>query len=180
HLGDSSIVADIAWSFLLHFCDPYRFSAAQFAVANRALSRWRELAGFQTHPDDSPKARSIALAPWLGADVVTEDGPRYLDVRPVVRKIRRRIESLEAGETPDQLRLGRELSGPACITLLRMISDALRPDARFVGDAVPPVATSVELVFGHEHMFAAIAGEPLESLEQISSKSDRISHERIA
>jgi len=180
HLGDSSIAADIAWSFLLHFCDPYRFSAAQFAVANRALSRWRELAGFQSHPDDSPKARVITLAPWLGEEIITEDGPRYIDVRPVVRKIRRRIESLEAGETPDQLRLGRELSGPACIVLLRMLSDALRPNASFAGDAVSPKTTSVELIFGHEHMFAAITGEPLEGLQQVSAKSDRISHERIA
>lgn len=180
HLGDSSIVADIAWSFLLHFCDPYRFSAAQFTVANRALSRWRELAGFQTEPDDSAKARYITLAPWLGENVVTPDGPQYVDVRAVVRKIRKRIESLEAGQSPEELRLGRELTAAGCITLLRMLSDALRPDARFTGDAVDPNAASVELVLGHEHMFAAIAGEPLETTQQVNAKSDRISHERIA
>jgi len=180
HLGDSSIGADIAWSFLMHFCDPYRFSAAQFAVANRALSRWRELAGFQAQPDDSSKARTIPLAPWLGSEVVTADGPKFIDVRPVVRKIRRRIESLEAGETPEQLRLGKELNAAACITLLRTISDALHPEAKFCGDGISLDATAVELVFGHEHMFAAIAGEALEIVQQVTSKSDRISHERIA
>lgn len=179
HLGESSIVADIAWSFLLHFCDPYRFSAAQFNVANRALSRWRELAGFQNRPDDSSKAREVALAPWLGENVVTDDGPKYLDVRPVVRKIRRRIEALEAGETPEQLRLGRELAAPACIKLLRMIDDSLRPNACFTGDALPASATQVALILGNEHMFEAIAGVPLEET-QVTSKSDRISHERIA
>ena len=36
---------------------------------------------------------------------------RWLDVRKVERKIDQRIEALLAGESPESLKLGRELSG---------------------------------------------------------------------
>ena len=96
HLGEATIAGDVAWSLLLHFCDPYRLSPAQFNVANRAISRWCSFASFQAERDEDPKAKAIPLAKWLGEEIVSEGGPKWLEVRPVIRKIRKRVESLEA------------------------------------------------------------------------------------
>ena len=94
HLGESNIAGHVAWAFLLRLIQPYRLSAHQLAVANRALSRWRELANFQAVPDSDPKAQAIALDPLFGC-TIPEGLPRFLDVRPIVRKIRHRIEALQ-------------------------------------------------------------------------------------
>lgn len=177
HLGESTVAGDVAWSLLLHFCDPYRFSPAQLTVANRAISRWCDFAGFQAHADDDPKSKAIPLANWLGDEVLGEGGPRWLEVRPVIRKIRKRIEALEAGETPEQLKLGRELTPPACIRLLRDMDRALRPDARAPGVLLGK--PTVDLVFGNEHLYTLVAGKPL-SEDQLTAKSSSISHERMA
>lgn len=41
HLGEANIAGHLAWAFMLTLIDPYRLSAAQLTVANRAISRWR-------------------------------------------------------------------------------------------------------------------------------------------
>ena len=124
HFGESHIGGHLAWAFLLRLADPYRLSAAQLAVANRAISRWRELAAFRQAPDDDPRAHSIDLAPLFDGPL-PEGLPRWLEVRKVVRKINQRIEALQAGESPESLKLGRELSGNACIRLLHDLESSL-------------------------------------------------------
>jgi hypothetical protein len=62
HLGDSNIAGHVAWAFLLRLIEPYALSVHQMAVASRALSRWRELAGFQAMPDSDPKAQAVPLS----------------------------------------------------------------------------------------------------------------------
>ncbi|HZX33381.1 MAG TPA: hypothetical protein VFF03_18675 [Rhodocyclaceae bacterium] len=155
HIAESHIAGHVAWAFLLQFADPYRLAAAQLAVANRAFSRWRELATFRMHPEDSPRGRDLPLMDILGDDGLAEGGPRWLDVRPVTRKVRNRIESLEAGETPEALKLGRELSGAACIRLLSQLDEALRPARAPVGGEKGDVA----LVFGAENIYGLFAGK---------------------
>lgn len=177
HLSESTIAGDIAWALLLHFSDPYRFSPAQLAVANRALSRWSDLAAFQASPDEDPKAKAIPLATWLGEEVISEGGPKWMEVRPVIRKIRKRIESLEAGESPEQLKLGRELTSSACIRLMRDLDRALRPAARPAGAILRK--PTVDLVFGNENLYTLISGR-LFSDDEVTVKSSTISHERLA
>lgn len=156
HVGESHISGQVAWAFLLQFIDPYRLSLAQLLVANRALSRWRELVAFRMQPDASPRARDLPLMDLLGKDGLAEGGPRWLDVRPVARKIRKRIEALEGGAAPEALNLGRELSATACIRLLVQLDEALRP-----GPATENRdAGNVDLVFGAENIYALLAGKP--------------------
>jgi hypothetical protein len=57
--GEANIAGHLSWAFMLRLVDPYRLSAAQLAVANRAISRWRELASFQAIPDDDPSGHSV-------------------------------------------------------------------------------------------------------------------------
>jgi hypothetical protein len=171
HISESHVAGHGAWAFLLQFSDPYRLSMAQLAVANRAFSRWRELALFRAQPDDSPRARDLQLSAILGEKA----GSRWLDVRPVARKIRNRIEALEAGESPEALKLGRELSPTACIRLLRELDEALRPGTSVDGRE----SGSLNLVFGAENIYALLAGERLNPAAG-GAPARKMDHQRLA
>ncbi|MGE5493503.1 MAG: hypothetical protein ACM31P_19770 [Actinomycetota bacterium] len=175
HIAESHIAGHVAWAFLLQFADPYRLSPAQLAVANRAFSRWRELAAFRMHPDDSSRARDLPLMDILGNDGLAEGGPRWIDVRSVTRKIRNRIESLDAGEKPEALKLGRELSATACTRLLSQLDEALRPARAPIGGEKGDVA----LVFGVENIYGLLSGERFSS--GASQPAHRtVDHRRLA
>lgn len=177
YLSQSTVAGDVAWSFLLLFSDPYRFSQAQFNVVNRAFSRWCDLANFQAEPSLDRHSKTISLANWLNAGIVSEGKPQWLDVRPVVRKIRQRIESLKAGESPEKLKLGRELTSAACIRLMHDLDHVLRPKPKPQGDTLD--LNTVDVVFGNENLYHLLAGKPL-SENKLSAKSGTISHERLA
>lgn len=174
HQGESHIAGQVAWALLLQLSDPYRLSLAQLAVANRALGRWRELAAFRAAPEADPKGRTVPLAVILGRAEDLPAGSRWLDVRPVVRKIGKRIAALEAGESPESLNLGRDLPADACVRLLRLLEEALRPTQ-------PPVAGAVggKLVFGPENAYLLFTGRPLQPTA-MDAMSRSLRHQRMA
>ena len=174
HLGESNIAGHVAWAFLLRLIDPYRLSAHQLAVANRALGRWRELTNFQATPDSDPKAQAVMLDHLFG-EPIPEGLPGYLDVRPIIRKIRSRIEALQAGESPESLKLGRELSSAACIRLLHDIRICLSQHNITPATEVGELA----LTFGGENAYTLFSGKPLNS-QGLGTKSATISHQRVA
>ena len=175
HFGDSHIGGHLAWAFLLRLADPYRLSAAQLAVANRAISRWRELAAFRQAPDDDPRAHSIDLAPLFDGPL-PEGVPRWLEVRKVVRKIDQRIEALQAGESPESLKLGRELSGSACIRLLHDLESSLESHIESPSTEIG----EIELAFGPEHCFNVLTGEALNPGGGLDAGSASLAHQRVA
>jgi hypothetical protein len=175
HYGQANIAGHLAWAFILRLIDPYRLSAAQLTVANRAISRWRELAAFQAAPDDDPRAHSVDLSSLFGA-ALPAGIPRWLEVRRIVRKIDQRIAGLEGGETPESLKLGRELSAAACIRLLRTLESSLEahagPESTEVGE--------IELAFGAEHAYAVFTGEMLNAPRSLDGASASLAHQRMA
>lgn len=172
---DSNILGHVAWAFLLNAVDPYRLSLAQLTVTNRAFSRWREMAGFQAAPPDDPKAKTIPL-PFILPRIHLPDGAlRWLEIRSVVRKIHKRAESLEGGESPEALKLGRELSGAACISLMHLLEKALRP----VAPADNRRSLPIPLAFGPEQAYIAIERRPLNQVE-LDASSKSLAHERMA
>jgi len=175
HLGESNIGGHLAWAFLLRLIDPYRLSAAQLTVANRAISRWRELTVFQSVPDDDPKAHSVDLAPLFGASF-PESVPRWLEVRKVERKIEQRIAALQAGESPESLKLGRELSNTACIRLLRDIEASLESCVENLSTEIG----EIELAFGAEHAFNVLSGESLNPNGSLETGGATLAHQRVA
>lgn len=175
HFGDANIAGHLAWAFMLRLLDPYRLSAAQLAVANRAISRWRELASFQTLPDDDPKGHSVDLAPLFG-DALPEGIPRWLEVRRVTHKIDQRIEALQQGESPEALKLGRELSPTACIRLLRAIEGSLEVHSQQKATEIG----EIELAFGAEFAYAAFTGEMLVANGGLDAGSASLAHQRVA
>lgn len=175
HLGQAHIAGHLAWAFLLRLIDPYRLSASQLVVANRAISRWRELGEFQLKFDADPKSRQVDLN-RLAAQPLPESVPRWLNVRPLVRKSRQRLEALKAGESPEALKLGRELSAAACIRLLAALNASL-------GSPEQPASTEageIELSFGCENAYAVIRGESLNPTAGLDARSASLAHRRMA
>jgi hypothetical protein len=175
HFGEANIAGHLAWAFMLRLVDPYRLSAAQLAVANRAISRWRELASFQAVPGDDPKGHSVDLAPLFGDDL-PEGVPRWLEVRKVTRKIDQRIEALLKGESPEALKLGRELSLTACIRLLRELEASLEVHAQQQATEIG----EIELAFGADFAYAAFTGEMLVASGALDGDSASLAHQRVA
>lgn len=174
-IRESNIAGHVAWAFLLQFADPYGLSMAQLAVTNRAFGRWRELAAFRRQPDDSSRARDLPLANLLEGANFEAGGLAWLDVRPVARKIRNRIEALDGGQLPEDLKLGRELSPTACIRLLRQLDAALRPAA----PAESGGRGELTLTFGAENIYALLTGERF-STRPDQSSARTVNHNRVA
>lgn len=147
-LGPGHVGGLLAWAFLLRRIDPYRLSAAQLRVANRAFRRWRELCEFRTLPAGGGDC--FALGPPAAA-------PDTLEFSRLRRKIRQRLVALTAGETPESLKLGRELSAAACIRLLHDLDQSL---CRLPGPP-PAVDGDLELIFGGDDAYALFAGREL-------------------
>lgn len=175
HLGEANIAGHLAWAFLLRVIDPYRLTSPQLVVANRAISRWRELSTFQAEPKHDPKSQAIDLLPLLGGQL-PEGIPRWLEIRSVARKIRQRVEALKAGESPESLKLGRELSPAACIRLLNELDTSLRSSQRVASTEIG----EVEIAFGGEHAYAIFKGEPLNPTGELDANSTALAHKRMA
>lgn len=175
HLGDANIAGHLAWAFMLRLIDPYRLTATQLIVANRAISRWRELTSFLLAPDSDPKAKNVDLANLFGGPLPT-GVPCWLEVRSVIRKIRQRIESLNAGESPEALKLGRELSAAACSRLLKELEASLRSQQRETSTEIG----EVEIAFGGEHAYAIFKGDYLNPVGNLDASSASLAHQRMA
>lgn len=174
HLGAANIGGHLAWAFMLRLIDPYQLSSAELVVANRAVSRWRELTSFQTMPDDDVNDHSVDLQPLFGG-ALPAGIPRWLNVRKVTRKIAQRIAALEAGEAPDSLKLGRELSTTGCLRLLRRLESSLEFNLPQPSTAVG----EIELAFGPENAFAVFTGEMPTPVGSLDSSSASLSHQRL-
>lgn len=175
HLGEAKLGGQLAWAFLLRLIDPFRLSASQLAVANRALSRWRELTAFQAEFGDDPKAHCADLETLFGGPL-PDAVPRWLNVRTVARKLRQRIEALKAGESPEALKLGRELSANACIRLFKEIDASLRPRVERPATEIG----EIEIAFGGEHAYAVLKGDFLNPVGSLGAGSASLAHQRMA
>ncbi|MDR0776341.1 MAG: hypothetical protein LBE81_06855 [Azonexus sp.] len=175
HLGAATVGGHLAWAFLLRLIDPYRLTAPQLAVANRALSRWRELAEFRSEPDTDARARNLDLSALYGAPL-PDEAPRWLDIRAVDRKLRGRLETLQQGVSPEALKLGRELSPTASIRLLKEVRHSLSMPERETGEEPGDTA----LAFGSEDAYAVLRGDYLNAIGDIDIDSSVLAHQRTA
>lgn len=173
-LGPANLAGIIAWTLLLKLAQPYQLSAQQLLVANRALRRWREQTIFLNTPDSSPRAQNVALGRIFNKPI-PEGVPSWLEIRKISRKIRQRIEALQAGESPEILKLGRELSGTACIRLLQQLETSLDQKQ----ESEPSQSGTIQLSFGGEHAYAIFTGQTLNTVPSETRKSS-ISHQRMA
>lgn len=176
HLGDSNSAGHISWALLLHLIDPYRLSAPQLAVANRGLSRWRELALFEPTFDESAKGLTLDLSSAFPAPSAASNVHLWLNIRSIVRKLRNRIDSLTAGESPESLKLGKELSTTATLRLLNQMMDRLKQYKPQTSTEIGEIALS----FGTENAYAILKEELLNPHGGLNQKAATIAHQRMA
>lgn len=175
--GDQYILAA-----LLSLADPYRLTASQYTVLHRAYSRWLGHAAVAPTRDEEPKHRWIPLS--LIAELpaaIDERSPEWLEVHLVRRKLRKRIESLDTGESPESLHLGRDLSAASCRDLLRSALEHLRAAYHDVAESLSPVGGVCRLASGPAACFELLTGKPFRSDDAaMRSMSSRVMHDRIA
>ena len=181
--SESTVTGQYAMALLLHLAQPPSLSAGQFAALVRWLSRWREQAVVVDRPGRD--ARSISIPLDLSADqpvhlsADTPGNPRWLSLDGVLRKMRRRIESLAAGESPESLKLGSGLSAEACRALLESLAYRLQhPLPKLdLTDSMSLLGIGSGLV----NIYRLLGGEGLEDpLHPASSADNHLSREQLA
>ena len=176
HLGETHIAGHLAWAFLLRLIDPYRLSGNELMVANRAISRWRELCSFQFEIEVNPKAQAVDLTRLFGGPLPAIL-PRWLNVRALARKANQRIEALQEGQSPESLKLGKELSPAACLRLLKALIASLRPSP---ASSAGMENGEITLSFGSENAYAILRGKRLNPPASLGSQSASLAHQRMA
>ena len=180
---ESTASGQYAMALLLELARPFTLSRTQFAAVTRWLARWREQARILVEPDNSPKSCCIPLD--LSLDRPFADSrcaarlARWLSIGPVLRKIGQRLESLNAGESPENLKLGSTLSAEACTELLTELAAHLKAPPR------PPVGgedgTEIRVASGLENLYRAIGGTGLsDTSARPTSFGNQLNTEQLA
>lgn len=182
--SESTVAGQYAMALMLHLVQPFMLSSGQFAAVVRWLARWREQARVAERPDPDPKSASLLLDVSEDSPFHRGNGearvPRWLSVGGVLRKIRRRIDSLAAGESPESLKLGGGLTADACMALLESLGNNLRNPPR----VLPTDLTSLpKLTLGNGlvNIYQLLGGEGLDgTLHPTSAIDSHLSKEQLA
>ena len=182
--SESSVTGQYSMALMLHLVRPCSMSSGQVAAVLRWLARWREQAVVLAEPDVDAKALCLSLD--LSEDspihLASRPGelPRWLSIGNILRKMRRRVESLAAGESPEKLKLGTGLSAGACQELLASVRNNLQqPQAvpSAISDGMPVVPVGAGLV----NIYRLLGGTGLEDeLLPASSTDSHLSKEQLA
>ena len=181
--SESTVSGQYAMALLLHLARPFSLTGGQFAAVVRWLARWREQVSIADRPERD--AKSVCIPLDLSVDRPIHGAPdaaylpRWLSLGSVLRKIRRRVESLDSGESPESLKLGSGLSAEACRVLLETLGRHLQhpsPDLDN-SDSQPKLAIGVGLI----NIYRLLGGEGLEdALHPASSADNHLSKEQLA
>jgi hypothetical protein len=180
--SESTLHGQYAMTLLLHLACPFELSRTQFAAAVRWFSRWREQVDILSAPDNNPKSRSIALdlsSSTPSFDAGSSAGiARWLSIGGVLRKMRKRLELLEAGESPESLKLGSGISSEASAALLKTLTENLKHPLPV---SISPLSGSpvVKVAMGLECIHRHLGGKTLKGPEEPSSMN-RQAQEQIA
>lgn len=173
--GKGTISGQLAWAFMMRAIDPYHLTPIQLPVVNRLFSRWRELLKFQTEEPGIREIYTLDLARLYGDDL-PPGIPLYLNLRAAANKLAHRIKLLEAGESPETLKLGRTLSAAAAIRLLRDLEQHLYPRkkrrSREKGE--------FELTFGAENAYAVLTNKILNPTPGLGDSGGAVNYQRMA
>lgn len=182
--SESTVNGQYAMALMLHLAQPFSLPGGHLAAVVRWLARWREQARIAEQPEQEAKSRSILLDLSEDRPVHVGGGeaylPRWLSLGNVLRKIRRRIDSLAAGESPESLKLGSGLPVETCAALLESLGRRLqRPPPLLPADleGVPTLAVGT----GLGNVFHLLDGAGLDdALLPASSSDSHLSKEQLA
>ena len=181
--SESTLNGQYAMVMLLHLALPFSLMRGQFSAVVRWFARWREQVTILIEADPNPKAYCIAVD--LSQDKPTHDKlravsvGRWLVVDSVLRKIRQRLKLLEAGESPESLKLGSGLTNEACVTLMTMLVERLKyPQVPM--PELPTAVTSIFIVNGMENIHRLLGGKGLKDEAVSSPFGNTLSSEQMA
>jgi hypothetical protein len=152
----SSVSGQYAMALMLYLARPFSLSGEQLAAVVRWLARWREQARIVEQADAGAGSGACLIALDLAADGPVHEGgetrtprlPRWLSLGSVQRKLRQRREALAAGESPESLRLGDDLSVENCAALLETLAGHLQHPLSGVPIAPAKVSGMSKLTVG--------------------------------
>jgi hypothetical protein len=173
--GKGSISGQLAWAFVIRAIDPYHLTAIQLPVANRAFSRWRELVNFQETAPGARETYILDLSRLFGSEL-PPGIPLYLNLRTAAHKLAQRIKLLEAGESPEALKLGRILSAAAAIRLLRDLEQHLYLRKKRRSNETG----EIELAFGAEDAYAVLTNKVLNPAAGTGDSGGAVNYQRMA
>ena len=182
--SESTVGGQYAMVLMLHLACPFALSRGQLSAATLWFARWREQAALLEGPEESAKSCCIALdlsAEGPLCDIQRPDGmARWLSLTGVLRKMRKRLELLAAGESPESLKLGSGLSAEACVAFLNLLSDRLQHPLQAVPE-VSPDRPPIAVVAGQENIHRLLGGRGLKaSTAPAFSYGNQLSHEQLA
>lgn len=179
--GRSSVLQQYMLLALTGLADPYALLPAEYNALQKLLTRWRDLPEFAAQRDDDGKRRWVNLRLLEAGHRQAAENPLWLDISLVRGKLRRRIDSLQAGESPDSLNLGRELSGASALSLLDRVRRRLH-EAYDPTSAGPKQATgdSIFLAATVEEAFSLLTGFRYNANPKASAATDKVLHDRMA
>jgi len=181
---ESTIAGQYAMALMLHLSRPQTLASAHFAAVARWLARWREQAAVRCMPVPDSRDAMIVLdlagAAPVSNPLNTPRQPRWLSLDRVLRKIRSRMAALDAGESPENLKLGSGVPAATCTRLLDDLAAHLqRPPFGLAGvsETMPRLAVGTGLPWIH----ALMGGERLRAeLNPRVSVDDRLFKEQLA
>jgi len=180
-LNQSTIEQVYAMIALAALADPYGIGRAEFAMLQRLVARWRDLPAVSTARDEEEKHRWVNLRQLEAPAKVASKEPAWLEIGSVRNKLRKRIEALQAGESPESLHLGKELDAAHALAALERLRRKLKA-------AYDPASAeqsqiggeSIFLACGIEDSYSLITGARYNAAAKAGAGADRVLNERMA
>jgi hypothetical protein len=181
---ESTIVGQYAMAVMLYLARPPMLASGHFAAVVRWLVRWREQAAVLCAPNPDRRGGEVVLDLAGAAPIDNASDkpqlPRWLSLDRVLRKIRSRMAALDAGEAPENLKLGSGLPAATCRMLLEDLAGHLqRPPFGLAGVSgnMPRLAVGT----GLQRIHSLMGGEGLHAeLDPNVSVDDRLFKEQLA
>lgn len=175
---ESTPAGQYVMALLLYLARPHELSRSQQAAVQRWFARWREKVRLQSMPDERAFAIDLESERPPQASDSAAVRARWLNVTPVLAKLKTRARSLREGQSPEDLKLGSGLPADACLALMQFLHGALHS---------PPVAPDPDASLRELHVastldaiYRLLGGPTLEAEAETTVQSARRIHEQIA
>lgn len=180
-LGESTVGQLYAMLAITALADPYGIGKVEYGMILRLVARWRDLPTIGTARDDDTKKRWVNLRHFEAPAKAASKEPAWMDVSQVRAKLRKRIEALQAGGTPEALHLGREIDSAHALAALdrlrRKLKEAYDPSRAPQGQLG---GESIFMASGIDDGYSLITGMRYNANPKASAGADRMLNERMA
>ncbi len=125
--GKSSTGGQVAWALMVIAASPAHLNLKESKVLQRVSARWREMVGIH-HQKQTEYAVSFSD---LYPQTPSQKELCWMDFSFVLKKINQRIAALNNGQTPAQIKLGKDLESNALKNLLQVLKERFQKALSF-------------------------------------------------